>query len=564
MTKNPLNSKIVRKILISSLIFILISIVAQLCAPLTEHNPDAGQWYSIIPPLLAILLAFTTQHVVASLAIAIVAGGFLTCFQDSPTSIIDYFAGFKHTYDFVDKTISDVDNLQILAFIPPIFVMIELVVTSGGFRGIIRWLLRWVKGKTSAQMATALLGIICFIDDYTNAMIVGSAMRPVTDRFGVSREKLAFIVDATSAPITGLAAISTWIVYEVGLFTAVGQQLGIEQDGYSMFFDSLGFRFYCILMIIFVLLQILSKKEFGPMKKAEQNQPLLSSSADKPDIESDGSKELHPLCALIPFFGLIAFHITGIWVCGGGLEKMHNGGSLASFSYWRQILADVPNTTIILDFAALLGLSLALICIAFTKSLSLRSVSKCFYRGIRKSMIPCVILVLAWSLKNSTDSLSTGQFLATVLSGRISPWLFSPLLFFVASLISFSTGTSYGTMAILIPAAIPVAFALDGNSYGLTTIISLAAILDGAIFGDHCSPISDTTILSSISSQCKLIKHVRTQLPYSLFVGIIALLVGYLPAALGLSWIWSIAAATLIIIVVLLLLPKNPPKQTLI
>ena len=557
-----MNSKIIKKIIISSLVFIIVLGAASLCAHLTRHNPDAGPWYSIIPALLAILLAFTTQHVIASLLIAIIAGGFLTCFYNSPANIIGYFDGLKYTMDFITHTVTDFDNLQILAFIPPIFVMIELIVTSGGFRGIIRYLLRWVKGKTSAQMVTALLGISCFIDDYTNAMVVGSAMRPVTDRFGVSREKLAFIVDATSAPITGLAAISTWIVYEVGLFTAVGQQLGIEQDGYSMFFDLLGFRFYCILMIIFVLLQILSKKEFGPMKKAEENQPLPSFPADDTDIESDGSNEIHPLCAIIPFVGLISFHITGIWIRGGGLEKMNNGGSLVSFAYWRQIIADVPNTTIILDFAALLGLALSLICIAFTRALSLHAVFKCFYRGVKKSMIPCVILILAWSLKNASDSLHTGEFLATLLSGRISPWLFSPLLFLVASMISFSTGTSYGTMAILIPAAVPVAFALDGNSYGLTTIISLAAVLDGAIFGDHCSPISDTTILSSISTECELIKHVRTQLPYSLFVGIVALFAGYLPAALGLNWMYSLLAATVIFIVVLLLLPKISLKQT--
>lgn len=560
MTKT-LNSKLFRKILISSLIFIVISITALLCAPLTKHNPDAGKWYSIIPPLLAILLAFTTQQVVTSLAIAIIAGGFLTCLQYSPTSLIDYFAGFKHTAIFVTDTVTNIDNLQILAFIPPVFVMIELIVASGGFMGVINWLLKYVKGKTSAQLATAFLGIACFIDDYTNAMIVGSAMRPVTDKFGISREKLAFIVDATSAPITGLAAISTWIVYEVGLFTAVGKQIGIDQDGYSMFFDSLCFRFYCILMIVFVLLQIISKKEFGPMKKAEQNQPLPISSDGKHDIGLEIPKQGHPLCAIIPLFGLVSFHLTGLWIYGGGLEKMNNGGSFTSFLYWRQVIADVPNTTVILDFASLFGLSLALICIVLTKSLSLSSIQKCFYTGIKKSLIPCIILILAWSLKNSSNSLSTGEFLATLLSGRISPWLFSPLLFIVASMISFSTGTSYGTMAILIPTAIPVAFALDGNAYGLTTIISLAAILDGAIFGDHCSPISDTTILSSISSQCKLIKHVRTQLPYSLFIGSIALLIGYLPAALGLDWRWSMATATVIIITVLLLLPKTPPKE---
>ena len=172
-------------------------------------------------------------------------------------------------------------------------------------------------------------------------------------------------------------------------------------------------------------------------------------------------------------------------------------------------------------------------------------------------MIPFVILILAWSLKNCCDSLKTGEFLTAVLAGRVSPYWFPPAVFVVASVTSFATGTSYGTMAILIPTAIPVAFALDGNTYGLTTMISLGAVLDGAIFGDHCSPISDTTIMSSIASSCDLIRHVRTQLPYSLLVAALALLCAYLPSALGLPPLWSFALAVLVMICLLLLLARR-------
>jgi len=216
--------------------------------------------------------------------------------------------------------------------------------------------------------------------------------------------------------------------------------------------------------------------------------------------------------------------------------------------YWRDVISAAENTHLILDYAALFGLALALLCSQLFGSLRMPVISNCFKRGLKRAMIPFVILILAWSLKNCCDSLKTGEFLTAILAGRISPHWFPPAVFLVASVTSFATGTSYGTMAILIPTAIPVAFALDGNSYGLTTMISLGAVLDGAIFGDHCSPISDTTIMSSISSSCELMHHVRTQLPYSLFVAGLALLFAYLPSAFGLAPGWSFALAILVMV----------------
>jgi Na+/H+ antiporter NhaC len=222
---------------------------------------------------------------------------------------------------------------------------------------------------------------------------------------------------------------------------------------------------------------------------------------------------------------------------------LRQGGSLLNWVYWRDVISAAENTTLILDYAALFGLTLALLCSQLFGSLSMPVISNCFKRGFKRAMIPFVILILAWSLKNCCDSLKTGEFLTAILAGRVSPHWFPPAVFLVASVTSFATGTSYGTMAILIPTAIPVAFALDGDTYGLTTMISLGAVLDGAIFGDHCSPISDTTIMSSIASSCDLIDHVRTQLPYSLFVAGLALLCAYLPSAFGLAPGWSFVLA---------------------
>ncbi len=527
-------------------------------------------WYSIVPPMLAILLAFLTHHVLLSLGFAIVAGGFLTSVPQAPLSVDAWLQGLRAVSACVTDTVTSSTNLLILSFIPPIFIMIEIIMASGGFRGIIVWLLKWVKGRKSAQAATALMGILCFIDDYTNAIVVGSMMQPITDRFRVSREKLAFLVDATSAPIAGIAVVSTWIAYEVGLLRQIADKLEIDKSGYSMFFDALSFRFYCLLMIVFVFVQILMGRDFGPMKAAQER----ATAKDLPEengIRNSEHTSGRAINSLVPLAGLLLFHGIGLWFDGTSKLKddmlKWQAGSLTtvaenmsskpvdiealspgSWVYWREVIGHAENSPLVLACAALFGLTLALLFSQMFGSLRLPVIISCFKRGVKRAMVPFVILITAWSLKNCCDDLGTGEFLTTILAGRVPSYLFPPILFFVASLTSFATGTSYGTMAILIPTAIPVAFALDGQTYGLTTMISLGAVLDGAIFGDHCSPISDTTIISSTASSCDLMRHVRTQLPYSLSVAAIALIFGYVPSALGLAPSLSFALAILVIV----------------
>jgi len=560
-------------------VFGIVCALAARLAPPGEQGAETGMWYSIVPPLLAIVLAFLTHHVLPSLGIAIVVGGMLTAVPQNPASAAAWLEGFKTVGAHLANTVTDKTNLTILAFVPPIFVMVEVVIASGGFRGIIVWLLKWVKGRKSAQTATALMGILCFIDDYTNAIIVGSMMQPITDRFRVSREKLAFLVDATSAPIAGLAVVSTWIAYEVSLLGAVGQELGIEKSGYSMFFDALSFRFYCLLMIVFVFVHILTGRDFGPMRTSEDlakgSGRAEEGETSSPKVTADSRPAMaaqesgRAINALVPLAGLLLFHFAGLWFDGTSkLEKdmlewqtqslttaVENMPprpvdidtlSPASWIYWREVIGHTQNSPLVLACAALFGLTLALLCGRLFGSLDIRIVYRCFCRGVWRAAIPIVILILAWSLKNCCDSLKTGKFLTTILAGRVSPYWFPPILFLVASVTSFATGTSYGTMAILIPTAIPIAFALDGEAYGLTTMISVGAVLDGAIFGDHCSPISDTTIMSSIASSCDLIQHVRTQLPYSLFVAGLALVCAYLPSAFGLAPGWSFLLGVLV------------------
>lgn len=541
-------------------------ILAALCA-LAAWFGGAGtgsqaRWYGIVPPLLAIALAFLTRNVLLSLGAAVVAGGLLTSIPAAPTSLGAWAAGVQSAASLVIATATNKRSLLTLSFVAPIFAMVEIVIAAGGFRGIVAWLMKRVRSGKSAQLATATMGVLCFIDDYASSIIVGSMMQPITDRFRVSRAKLAFLVDATSAPVSGLAIISTWIIYETSLFAGVSEQLGLGRSGYAMFFDALSFRFYCLLMLGFMYAHILMGRDFGPMRKAEEQARKVPPQDDDVKAATTSDRPGKAITALLPLAGLILFHLTGLWIDGGGPAKFAGIGSLLSPTYWQAVIGAAKHSQQILVCAALFGTATAILCGGLTGSLRASVVPGCIYRGVRRAILPCVILILAWSLKNCCEALGTGQFLAGLLADRLPPYCFPPLVFAVGCVISFATGTSYGTMAILIPTAIPIAYALDGNTYGLTTVISLGAVLDGAIFGDHCSPISDTTILSATASSCDLILHTRTQLPYSLFVAAVALLCAYTPSALGLASRWSLALSTLVILATLLTLGRKTSPAT--
>lgn len=541
------------------------AVLAALCGLAAWFGNAGGQksqfpWYSIVPPALAIILAFLTHHVIFSLGVALIVGGLLSAVPPAAGNAGAWTQGIGAVGGYLADTLTNKTNLLILSFIPPIFTMVEIIMASGGFLGIVVWLLRWIRSAKSAQLATGLMGVVCFIDDYANAIIVGSMMQPITDRFRISREKLAYLVDATSAPVSGLAIVSTWIAYEVGLFADVSKQLDLGKTGYAMFFDALGFRFYCLLMLAFMFAQILLGRDFGPMRAAEER----SHSGDI--IPDRGNRQVTPpagraVNALLPLGGLVTFHLTGLWLDGGGPAKLAGFRSLASAGYWREVIGSAEHSNHMLLFAALFGIALALLCGGLTGSLRAAAIPGCVRRGVKRAALPAVVLTLAWSLKICCDGLGTGQFLTGLLAERMPPHWFPPLLFIVACVVSFATGTSWGTMAILIPTAIPTAFALDGNTYGRITMISLAAVLDGAIFGDHCSPISDTTILSSTASSCGLLAHVRTQLPYSVTVAAVALFCAYVPSALGMSSFWALGLSVLILPALLLVLGRRKQEH---
>lgn len=513
---------------------------------------DVVLWYSVIPPLLAITLAVITTRLFLSLGVAVGSGLILAWINHeqgiSLNMLFSEVIWFARAITVGNDGI-DLFNIWVIIFVLFMMSMISVVIASGGIAGAISILSKFARGPRSTQFIAALMGTVIFIGDYSNAMLVGPTMRPLTDKYKVSREKLAYIVDSTSAPIAGLAFVSTWIGYEVGLFNGVAENIGLDSDGYAMFFDALPFRFYCILTIIFVLINTLSGRDYGMMQGAQIRAKTTGdvSGTDakvmggiSADLNTSNGK-YQILSAFIPLTLLFTMILGGLWIDGEGT------GSVLSLTSWRDALSNANNVKILAS-AAITAFVTAILCGKLISRMSYSEIGKAIKEGLSGTLLPLGIILCAWGIKASCDKLMTGQFIASLLSDVVSPLWFPALVFVVASLTSFATGTSWGTMAILIPTAIPVAFLLDNNTYGITTIICLGAVLDGAIFGDHCSPISDTTILSAIVSSCDPMHHVRTQIPYALTVALVALVCCYLPAAFGIPSFIGIAIGSIVFV----------------
>ncbi len=518
-----------------------------------DEGQSKGRWYSLLPPLIAITTAFVTQRILLSLFAALITGSFLAAMGSEVGFAAILTSGVAKSVDIFVGTVGDSINMQILAFVALVLAFISVLITSGGLKAIVISLQKYVKGRQSSQLMTAFMGLLIFIDDYANTMIVGSTMRNVTDHYKVSREKLAFLVDATSAPVAGLAFISTWVGYEVGLFADISKQLNFGIDGYGVFFEALNFRFYCILMLVFVFLIAWSGWDFGPMAKAEKRAragkgqggfDTKTSAAGFKAVEADEHVRLSIWTAVVPIFVLLSLVVGGLWYDGGGFA--HGIAGIFSFSVWRDTISGAENGILVLAMAALLAWVSSIIFAKLTARLPAKKIVFSSVRGFKGALLPISILLFAWALKGICDELNTGAFLASTIGDAIPAGVFPLVTFILAALTAFATGTSWGTMAILIPTLTPVAFALDGGAFGLITPIVLAAVLDGAIMGDHCSPISDTTIMSSIASSCNHMAHVHTQLPYSITVASIAALFGYVPSALGMSSWLGIGTASVL------------------
>ena len=502
------------------------------------RSPVSATSWSLLPPAIAIFMAFVSHHVGLGLGAAILMGGFLSFYGESGQVLSSLFGMLQNSGGVVYQAGADKTNLQILGFVFFIFTTVQVMTKSGGLRSLVDFFKGWIVGPRSAQMMTALLGCFVFIDDYANTMIVGPTMRSLTDRYKVSRQKLAFLVDATSAPIAGVALVSTWVGYEVGLFDEMVRRFSWPIDGYGVFLEAIGFRFYCFMMLLFVFINSFFNFDFGPMKDYQQS--LVGSGEE----DSKGATQKSSiLCALVPLTTLLVLVFSFLWYDGGGFSK-----NPLSFVHWKEVLTASRNGVFILFLSSVITYPVALI-IAFVKSsFGFRDFFKTLLVGLKRSGTPVGILILAWSLKSICDDLKTAEFIVMQLGDKLSLQTLPMLVFVVSSLTAFAIGTSWGTMAILIPTITPLAVTLNGGDYGVFVSLSLAAILDGAIMGDHCSPISDTTIMSAMATECDLMSHVRTQLPYSLVVGFLALFTGYLPAGYGVSPLVSLGLSFVLMV----------------
>ncbi|MGG7152957.1 Na+/H+ antiporter NhaC family protein [Clostridium neonatale] len=541
------------RVFLLTLIMLIMASTAVFAADVAEVNAEKFGLWTILPPIIAIALAFITKNVVISLFIGTLSG----CFLLQITGSNPFMAIIQAFLDFVQRalnSLADPWNAGIVLQVMVIGGVISLVSKMGGAKAIAESLAKKAKTPRSAQLITWFLGVLVFFDDYANSLIVGPIMKPVADKMKISRERLSFIIDATAAPIAGIMIVSTWIGLEVGLikdgFTLIGQ----EVDAFGVFLSTIPYRFYNILILIFVVATSLLLRDFGPMRKAEINarKGYISDASKEITLDKDVEDEMAPKegvklsvwNAIIPIgalmiSALISFYYSGYTAIMGGEDVVLQNlmtTSPASFTAIREAFS-ASDASVALFQSALFASIVAIFMAVCKKIFTFSEAVEVWIDGMKGLIITGVILILAWSLSSVIKELGTAAYLVKLLSSSIPQFLLPSIIFILGAVISFATGTAYGTMGILMPLAIPLSYSISPEMGYV--IVGTSAVLTGAIFGDHCSPISDTTIMSSMGAGCDHISHVRTQMPYALSVAAITILFGYIPVGLGLS-IWLV------------------------
>lgn len=449
-------------------------------------NPFFKSAWSLFPPVMAIMLALITKEVYSSLFVGILFGGCLfTGMKFIPT--------LEHVFlqDGMIGALSDSYNLGILIFLVILGTLVSLMNRAGGSAAFGNWAARRIKTKPGAQLATVVLGVLIFIDDYFNCLTVGSVMRPVTDRHGIPRSKLAYIIDSTAAPVCIIAPISSWAAAVTGFVD------DNAANGLALFIHAIPYNLYAILTLTMLVALALLKFDFGPMAAADDIVPFEEAS----DLDTKGSI----VDLLIPIAALIVCCTLGMLYTG---DFFAGADFVTAFSD--------SDASVGLVFGSFGALAVTLLLYLVRKVLTLRECMDALPAGFQ-AMVPAIlILTFAWTLKAMTDSLGAGAYVNLLVKGSAESFLsvLPAIIFLIAVGLSFSTGTSWGTFGVLIPIVVDL---FDANMSTIM-IISISACMAGAVCGDHCSPISDTTIMSSAGAQCDHLTHVSTQLPYALFV----------------------------------------------
>lgn len=508
---------------------------------------DSAPWLALIPPLLAIILAIWTKRVILSLFLGVLVGVFIYSININTTFFTILETTLVDLTEVMVGNLTDDWNGRVLLFTVLLGGLLGIMYSSGGSQAFGKWAAGVITNRKSAMFGTWVLGVLIFFDDYFNTLTVGSVMRNITDRFQVSREKLAYIIDSTAAPICIVIPISTWIAYVISLYVAEFERLGVEISPFRLFLQTIPFNFYAIAAIVMVVYLSVSNLEFGPMARAEKRaiekgelfDPATKDEIPGQDItnlEISGKGTIWDL--LVPIIVLIGATILGIVYTGGILDL---NGEMTFLERFVESVGEADAATALI-YGTLLANIVGIIMYTSRRVLSVKDCMENLVTGM-KAMVPALaILILAWSIGEVADMVGTGAFVADFVSATIPPMLIPFVIFLTAAGMAFSTGTSWGTFAIMLPIAVPVAVAVD-----LNPAMCIAAVLGGAIFGDHSSPISDTTVLSSTGAACNHMDHVNTQLPYAIVAAVVSA-VGYLLAA-----VMNMAVIPLIIVLALVL-----------
>lgn len=531
--RNRRNFLSVATLLIAILIMTTVTVFAE--GDAAEYTPAVyATFWALVPPVVAIVLALITKEVYSSLLIGIIVGGVFYAGGNFELAITHVFS------DGIISVLSDSYNVGILIFLVILGAMVSLMNRAGGSAAFGVWAGKHIKTRVGAQLTTILLGCLIFIDDYFNCLTVGSVMRPITDRHNVSRAKLAYLIDATAAPVCIIAPISSWAAAVTGFVPG--------EDGLSVFIQAIPYNFYALLTILMMLGLVMFKVDYGPMKEHETNAVKngdLFTTGAMPYAYTDEEKENtdgHVIDLLIPIFSLIVFCVIGMIYTGG----FFSGESFASsFSN--------ADASLGLSLGSFFALVVTILLYVFRRVLSFKKCMECIPEGF-KSMVPAImILTFAWALKAMTDSLGAAVFVEGIMKTYAQGFSnFLPaIIFVVGCFLAFATGTSWGTFGILIPIVVGV-FSNDHTMM----IISISACMAGAVCGDHCSPISDTTIMASAGSQSDHVNHVSTQLPYAMSAAAISF-VTYLVAGFTKSAVISLGFGIIAMLAFLMFLKMN-------
>ena len=487
----------------------LMSLLILCCSSTTVFAADTSAEYvpqlyatiwSLVPPVVAIVLALITKEVYSSLFVGILIGG-------------AFWAGFKpeatilHVFqDGVVGVLTDSYNMGILVFLVILGVMVCMMNKAGGSAAFGRWAKEHIKTRAGAQLATIVLGVLIFIDDYFNCLTVGSVMRPVTDSHNVSRAKLAYLIDATAAPICIIAPISSWAAAVTGFVKG--------EDGFSIFIRAIPYNYYAILTIIMMVTLVLAKEDYGPMKAHEKNaiEGDLFTTGDRP-FENTSENAIYNKGKVID----LVFPILSLIVCCV-IGMIYSGGFFSGTGFVEAFSGSDASVGLMLG--SFFAMVITIVFYAVRKVLRFSDSMACIPEGF-KAMVPAIlILTFAWTLKAMTDSLGAAPFVASVMNSAAGGLmnLLPAIIFLVGCFLAFATGTSWGTFGILIPIVVAV---FQGTNETMM-IISISACMAGAVCGDHCSPISDTTIMASAGAQCNHVNHVSTQLPYAMTVAAVS------------------------------------------